>query len=151
MMNDKEKYSACGIELDEFQLSQLDKLETLMVEYNQKVNLTRITEHDEIVEKHYIDSILPLTMTDVPHGTLCIDVGAGAGFPSLPMKIFRPDLDFTLLDSGNKRITYLQAACETLGIRCKTVHARGEDLGKNPGYREKYGLATARAVAARRL
>ena len=141
------KYSENGIILSEEQSLQLDKLAGYMIEYNRNVNLTRITEPDEIVEKHYIDSILPLTMMNVPHGTKVIDVGAGAGFPSLPMKIYRQDLDFTLLDSSNKRITYLESACGILGITCETVHARGEELGRDPKYREKYGLAVARAVA----
>ena len=87
-------------------------------------------------------------MVDVPRGTKVIDVGAGAGFPSLPMKIYRSDLTFTLLDSGNKRITYLESACRMLGFECETVHARGEEAGKDPKYREKYDLAVARAVAA---
>lgn len=126
----------------------LDKLAAYMVEYNKNVNLTRITERSEIIEKHYIDSILPLTMVDVPRGTRCIDVGAGAGFPSLPMKIYRPDLMFTLLDSGNKRVTYLKSACELLGLDCETVHARGEDAGNDKKFREMFGMATARAVAA---
>lgn len=142
------KYSECGITLSDEQLSKLDKLASYMVEYNKNVNLTRITEPDEITEKHYIDSILPLTMIDVPRGTKVIDVGAGAGFPSLPMKIYRPDLEFTLLDSSNKRITYLESACSLLGMTCETVHARGEELGRNGKYREKYGLSVARAVAA---
>ncbi|MBP3855708.1 MAG: 16S rRNA (guanine(527)-N(7))-methyltransferase RsmG [Ruminiclostridium sp.] len=142
------KYSENGIILSEEQSLQLDKLAGYMIEYNRNVNLTRITEPDEIVEKHYIDSILPLTMMNVPHGTKVIDVGAGAGFPSLPMKIYRQDLDFTLLDSSNKRITYLESACGILGITYETVHARGEELGRDPKYREKYGLAVARAVAA---
>ena len=142
------KYSECGINLSEDQLTKLDKLASYMVEYNRNVNLTRITEPDEIIEKHYIDSILPLTMIDVPRGTRVIDIGAGAGFPSLPMKIYRSDLEFTLLDSSNKRITYLDSACSLLGLTCETIHARGEELGQNEKYREKYGLAVARAVAA---
>ena len=145
-MNDK--YASCGIVLNEEQYSKLDKLASYMVEYNKNVNLTRITDPDEITEKHYIDSILPLTMVNVPRGTKVIDVGAGAGFPSLPMKIYRPDLEFSLLDSSNKRITYLQSACDLLGITCETIHARGEELGKDKNYREKYGLAVARAVAS---
>ena len=144
-MNDR--YAACGIELTEDQKIQLDKLAAYMVEYNKNVNLTRITEPEEIEEKHYIDSILPLTMVNVPCGTKAIDVGAGAGFPSLPMKIYRPDLKFTLLDSSNKRVTYLDSACKLLGIECETVHARGEELGRDEKYRERYGLAVARAVA----
>ncbi|MBR5089877.1 MAG: 16S rRNA (guanine(527)-N(7))-methyltransferase RsmG [Ruminiclostridium sp.] len=141
------KYVECGIELSGTQSDMLDKLADYMVQYNRNVNLTRITEPDEIVEKHYIDSILPLTMVDVPRGTKVIDVGAGAGFPSLPMKIYRPDLEFTLLDSSNKRIAYLESACELLGLKCETIHARGEDLGRDEKYREKFGIAVARAVA----
>lgn len=143
-----EKYSAAGIELSEEQILTLDKLAGYMVEYNRNVNLTRITEPDEIVEKHYIDSILPLTMINVPHGTKTIDVGAGAGFPSLPMKIYRPDLKFTLVDSSNKRVTYLESACRLLGLDCETIHARGEELGQNTKYREQFGLSVARAVAS---
>lgn len=144
----KLKFAECGIVLSDEQCSQLDRLAEYMVEYNKNVNLTRITEPEEIEEKHFIDSILPLTMIDVPRGTKVIDVGAGAGFPSLPMKIYRPDLSFTLLDSSNKRITYLDSACKMLGAKCGTLHARGEEAGKDPKYREKYGLAVARAVAA---
>ena len=142
------EFEKAGIKISSEQAEKLEKLAEYMVEYNKNVNLTRITEHSEIIEKHYIDSILPLTMYDVPRGTRAIDVGAGAGFPSLPMKIYRPDLQFTLLDSGNKRIAYLESACKMLDLQCETVHARGEELGKDAKYREKYGIATARAVAA---
>ncbi len=142
------EFEKCGITISPEQSAMLDKLAAYMVEYNKNVNLTRITERSEIIEKHYIDSILPLTMVDVPRGTRCIDVGAGAGFPSLPMKIYRPDLMFTLLDSGNKRVTYLKSACELLGLDCETVHARGEDAGNDKNFREMFGMATARAVAA---
>ena len=141
-------YRECGIELSDDMAVKLDKLAEYMVEYNKNVNLTRITDPDEIIEKHYIDSILPLTMVDVPRGTKAVDVGAGAGFPSLPMKIYRDDIEFTLVDSSNKRITYLDSACGILGLSCETVHARSEELGQNAKYREKYGLAVARAVAS---
>ena len=141
-------FADAGIALDGNQQAMLDKLASYMVEYNRKVNLTRITDPEEITVKHYIDSILPLTMVDVPRGTKAIDVGAGAGFPSLPMKIYRPDLDFTLLDSLNKRVTYLGSACEMLGISCEIIHSRGEELGRDKAYRDKFGLAVARAVAA---
>ena len=141
------EFEKCGITITAVQSAMLEKLAEYMVEYNKNVNLTRITERSEIIEKHYIDSILPLTMVDVPRGTRCIDVGAGAGFPSLPMKIYRPDLDFTLLDSGNKRITYLDSACKMLGIECITVHARSEEAGNDKNLREKFGMSTARAVA----
>ncbi|MBR1832758.1 MAG: class I SAM-dependent methyltransferase, partial [Ruminiclostridium sp.] len=117
----KAKFAECGIDLSDEQACQLDRLAEYMVEYNKNVNLTRITEPEEIEEKHYIDSILPLTMINVPRGTNVIDVGAGAGFPSLPMKIYRPDLQFTLLDSSNKRITYLESACRMLGFECESL------------------------------
>lgn len=142
------EFGKAGIKISSEQAEKLEKLAEYMVDYNKNVNLTRITEYSEIIEKHYIDSILPLTMYDVPRGTRAIDVGAGAGFPSLPMKIYRPDLQFTLLDSGNKRIAYLESACKMLDLQCETVHARGEELGKDAKYREKYGIATARAVAS---
>ncbi len=143
-----EQFAIAGITLTEFQVKQLETLTDFMLEYNKNVNLTRITEPNEVIEKHYIDSILPLTMVDVPRGTLCADIGTGAGFPSLPMKIYRPDLEFTLIDSLGKRITYLDLACETLGITCRTIHARSEEAAKKPELRDSFGFVTARAVAA---
>jgi len=143
-----EKFKEAGIEISVEQEKQLSTLMEFMLEYNKNVNLTRITEYDEVVEKHYIDSILPLTMVDVPHGTFCADIGTGAGFPSLPMNIYRPDLKFTLIDSLGKRITYLDLACEKIGLKCKTIHARSEEAAKKPELREKFGFVTARAVAA---
>ena len=143
-----DKFKEAGITITEKQENQLSILTEFMLEYNKNVNLTRITEYDEIIEKHYIDSILPLTMVDVPRGTLCADIGTGAGFPSLPMNIYRPDLKFTLIDSLGKRITYLDQACEKTGLNCKTIHARSEEAAKKPELREKFGFVTARAVAA---
>lgn len=143
-----EQFAKAGITLTEFQVKQLETLTDFMLEYNKNVNLTRITEPNEVIEKHYIDSILPLTMVDVPRGTLCADIGTGAGFPSLPMKIYRPDLEFTLIDSLGKRITYLDLACEKLGISCRTIHARSEEAAKKPELRDRFGFVTARAVAA---
>ena len=143
-----EQFANAGITLTEFQAKQLEMLTDFMLDYNKNVNLTRITEPNEVIEKHYIDSILPLMMIDVPRGTLCADIGTGAGFPSLPMKIYRPDLEFTLIDSLGKRITYLDLACEKLGITCQTIHARSEEAAKKPELRDSFGFVTARAVAA---
>lgn len=143
-----EQFAKAGITLTDFQVKQLETLTDFMLEYNKNVNLTRITEPNEVIEKHYIDSIFPLTMVDVPRGTLCADIGTGAGFPSLPMKIYRPDLEFTLIDSLGKRITYLDLACEKLGISCRTIHARSEEAAKKPELRDSFGFVTARAVAA---
>ncbi len=143
-----EKFRSAGLEITQKQANQLNMLTEFMLEYNKKVNLTRITEPEAIIQKHYIDSILPLTMIEVPRGTNCADIGTGAGFPALPMKIYRPDLNFTLIDSLGKRITYLDLACEKIEISCVTLHARGEEAARKPEMREKFGFVTARAVAA---
>ncbi len=117
-----------------------------MVEYNKNVNLTAITDFKEIVEKHFIDSILPFTSLKIAENSSFIDVGTGAGFPSLPLLIWRDDLKGTLCDSLQKRCVYLEKACEKLGIKAEIVHARAEELGRER--REKYDFATARAVSA---
>lgn len=143
-----ETFKKAGIEISEEQKKQFHTLTSFMLEYNKNVNLTRITEYDGILEKHYIDSILPLTMVNVPRGTYCADIGTGAGFPSLPMNIYRNDLNFTLIDSLGKRITYLNLVCDKLGLKCRTIHARSEEAAKKPELREKFGFVTARAVAA---
>ncbi len=143
-----EKFRQSGIEITPEQEKKLRILMDFMLEYNKNVNLTRITEYDEVIEKHYIDSILPLTMVDVPRGTKFVDIGTGAGFPSLPMKIYRPDIEFTLIDSLGKRVTYLDKACEKIGLSCETVHARSEEAARNKKYRDSFDFATARAVAA---
>lgn len=119
------EFESAGIPLSGETAERLSELSAFMLEYNRKVNLTRITEPREIAGKHFLDSILPLTFLDVPRGTKCADIGTGAGFPALPMKLYRPDLDFTLIDSLGKRVTYLKLACERLGIECTALHARG--------------------------
>ena len=143
-----DKFRSAGIEINEIQCSKFTILTDFMLEYNKKVNLTRITDENEIIEKHYIDSILPLTMLDVPRGTSVIDVGTGAGFPAVPMKIYRDDLNITMIDSLNKRIVYLDELCKKLDINCDKFHIRSEDAGRDTKFREKYDIATARAVAA---
>ena len=125
----------------------LNNLTSFMLNYNKKVNLTRIVEPDEIIEKHYIDSILPLILHNVPRGTITLDVGSGAGFPGVPVKIFRPDLDVTLLDSSRKRTDYLSALLGKIGVKCRVVTGRSEELSHNPDFRERYGLVISRAVA----
>lgn len=142
------EFESAGIPLSGETAERLSELSAFMLEYNRKVNLTRITEPREIAGKHFLDSILPLTFLDVPRGTKCADIGTGAGFPALPMKLYRPDLDFTLIDSLGKRVIYLKLACERLGIECTALHARGEEAARDPALREKFGFVTARAVAA---
>lgn len=127
-----------------------DKLEIyadFLVKYNENVNLTAITDGREIFVKHFLDSILLLKYVDIPLNSSIIDVGTGAGFPSVPMKIYRPDLKITLLDSLNKRINFLQQLCEVTQIDAEFIHGRAEDYGKESQYREKFDFSCARAVA----
>lgn len=127
-----------------------DKLEIyadFLVKYNENVNLTAITDVREIFVKHFLDSILLLKYVDIPSNSSIIDVGTGAGFPSVPMKIYRPDLKITLLDSLNKRINFLQQLCEMTQIDAEFIHGRAEDYGKESQYREKFDFSCARAVA----
>lgn len=118
-----------------------------LVKYNENVNLTAITDGREIFVKHFLDSILLLKYVDIPSNSSIIDVGTGAGFPSVPMKIYRPDLKITLLDSLNKRINFLQQLCERTQIDAEFIHGRAEDYGKESQYREKFDFSCARAVA----
>ncbi len=119
-----------------------------LVEYNEKVNLTAITESQEIWLKHFIDSILFAKYVDIPENASIIDVGTGAGFPSVPLKLYRNDIKLTLLDSLNKRITFLNELSTKLGITVETYHSRAEEAAKKDALREQYDIATARAVAA---
>lgn len=140
------EFNAAGIEISEEKAKKLEYLSEFMVEYNKNVNLTAITDFKEIVEKHFIDSILPFTSLKIAENSNFIDVGTGAGFPSLPLLIWRDDLKGTLCDSLQKRCVYLEKACEKLGIKAEIVHTRAEELGRER--REKYDFATARAVSA---
>lgn len=140
------EFNAAGIEISEEKAKKLEFLSEFMVEYNKNVNLTAITDFKEIVEKHFIDSILPFTSLKIAENSSFIDVGTGAGFPSLPLLIWRDDLKGTLCDSLQKRCVYLEKACEKLGIKAEIVHTRAEELGRER--REKYDFATARAVSA---
>lgn len=136
-----------GIETTQEQLLQFDRYAELLVEWNGRMNLTAITEPDEIMRKHFLDSAMLLSYVSFPKNAAMIDVGTGAGFPSVPCTILRPDLSLTLLDSLNKRITFLSALCSALDIPAKCVHARAEEGGRMPAMREQFDLATARAVA----
>lgn len=126
---------------------KLSVYESFLVEYNQNVNLTAITDGREILIKHFLDSCILLKYAEIPQNSTLIDVGTGAGFPSVPIKLMRPDIKLTLLDSLGKRITFLELLCEKLGVEADFVHGRAEDCGKNTEYREKYDFACARAVA----
>ncbi len=118
-----------------------------LIDWNSRVNLTAITDPEEVAQKHFLDSLAAL-----PHlsaGATCIDVGTGAGFPGVPLLIARPDLSFTLLDSLNKRLVFLDALLTELDLQkqAELVHMRAEDAGRDPGHREQYDFALSRAVA----
>ncbi len=120
----------------------------LLTDWNSKINLTAITDEDGIALKHFYDSVMLLKYFEVRENASMIDVGTGAGFPSMPCKILRPDIKLTLLDSLNKRINFLKEVGNSLNFEnTEYIHTRAEDGGKNKEYREKYDIATARAVA----
>lgn len=136
-----------GLKLSQDLYRKFDVYADLLFEWNKKVNLTAITDPEEVAVKHFLDSILPIKLANVPHGALVVDVGTGAGFPGIPMKLYRPDLRITLVDSLNKRIRFLSEVCSALNIEADCVHGRAEELGHDLRYREKYDIAVARAVA----
>lgn len=135
------------IDITEKQLEQFKKYAEILEEWNKKINLTAITQKDQIAIKHFIDSLLILKSVDIAQGASIVDVGTGAGFPGVPLKIMRPDIKLTLIDSLNKRITFLKFLLDELGISAVTEHGRAEELGRKNKFREKFDIATARAVA----
>ena len=141
------EFESAGLALSRDVYEKLDIYASFLVEYNEKVNLTAITEPTEVLRKHFIDSILLTKYVDIPKNSSIIDVGTGAGFPSVPLKIFRPDIKLTLLDSLNKRIDFLKQLCEKLEIKAEFIHGRAEDFSKKPEYREIFDFSCARAVA----
>lgn len=138
-----------GVEITPEIAERLNLYGNLLVEWNEKINLTAITDPDGVLYKHFYDCILFFKNVDVPQNAKVIDVGTGAGFPGLVLKIVRPDLQVTLLDSLNKRILFLNDVIEKLELSGITaIHSRAEEGGKSADHREKYDIACARAVAA---
>ena len=150
-MIDKERLRSLalqsGIELDQTALDRFDTYAELLVEWNGKMNLTAITEPEEIEVKHFLDCLMLPKYFDLGNTKTIIDVGAGAGFPSVPLLIYNPDLCLTMMDAINKRLTFLDTAIHAIGLEANLVHARAEDSGQDKNYREMFDLATARAVA----
>ncbi len=136
-----------NITLPENTESHLTTYGNLLIEWNEKINLTAITDPTEIVVKHFIDSISLLKIIDPKPGEKLIDVGTGAGFPGMVIKIASPDLDVTLLDGHQKRFIFLEDLQNQIGIKATNLHQRAELAAKEDAHRERYDYATARAVA----
>ena len=137
-----------NIHLNEKQVYQFMKYYEMLIETNKVMNLTAITDFDEVIDKHFVDSLALIQAIDLNKELKVIDVGTGAGFPGIPLKIALPELDILLLDSLNKRIHFLNQVISELGLEnIQTIHGRAEDFGKNPLYREKFDLCVSRAVA----
>lgn len=144
-----EQLEAYGIVLTDQQKQQFERYFDLLVEWNQKINLTAITEKQEVYLKHFYDSIAPILQGKITNEPIRIlDIGAGAGFPSLPMKIIFPNLEITIIDSLNKRIQFLNLLAEALKLtNVHFFHGRAEDFGQDKAFRQQFDIVTARAVA----
>ncbi|KXZ40754.1 16S rRNA (guanine527-N7)-methyltransferase [Alkalithermobacter thermoalcaliphilus JW-YL-7 = DSM 7308] len=152
-MNNKDLFinglKQLNIDADETLFDKFEIYKDLLLEWNQKINLTAIEDEREIYIKHFIDSLSCFKTNYIKEGDFVIDVGTGAGFPSLPWKIYKESLNLSLLDSLNKRINFLKQVCLDLNLEnVEFIHGRAEDFGQNENYREKYDIATARAVAS---
>lgn len=137
-----------GIELDEKQKKQFEEYCNFLLEYNEKVNLTAITDRQEVIDMHFADSLAAMKLQEIKKGALCADIGTGAGFPGVPLAIARPDITVALVDSLNKRLVFLNELKERLGLKnVYTVHGRSEDLGRDKNMRESFDCVFSRAVA----
>ena len=138
-----------GMELSDKQIAQFNLYYELLTAKNKVMNLTTITEYNDVVKKHFIDSMMISRVLDMKKINSLCDVGTGAGFPGIPLKIVYPHLHLTLVDSVGKRVNFLSEVVEKLGLEdVEAIHSRTEDLAHNSKYREKYDLVTARAVAS---
>lgn len=148
----KKGISTLNINIEENKIEKFGLFSDILLEWNEKMNLTAVTDPEGISVKHFLDSIAPLDVLDIKKDAKVIDVGTGAGFPGVPIKIVREDLDFTFMDSLNKRITFLTEVSKKLDFeKAEFVHARAEEAGQNKIFRGKYDYAVSRAVASLKI
>lgn len=143
----EEMFKSFGLNLNDEIYEKFDSYAELLVSWNEKINLTAITDPLGITEKHFLDCLAVFKDDIIPQNSSVIDVGTGAGFPGIPMKIYRNDLKVTLLDSLNKRINFLTEVSNKLSLGMNCIHSRAEDGAKKADLREQFDIATARAVA----
>lgn len=144
----KSELNKLGVCISDEQLEMFEKYYDMLIEKNKVMNLTAITEFDEVIEKHFLDSVNLCRSIDLQSELCVLDLGTGAGFPGIPLKIVFPNLKVVLADSLNKRILFLQDVIKELGLeQIEAVHGRAEDLARKPEYREKFDLCVSRAVA----
>jgi len=147
-----ELFTKSDLQISEAQLAKFERFYELLIEENEKYNLTAITEKQDVYIKHFVDSILIEKLSFDYANKHMIDIGTGAGFPALPLKIMNESLKITGLDALNKRISFIEMACKELGLKnVELIHGRAEDFGQMPKYREHYDFAVSRAVAELRL
>lgn len=139
--------NALGVELFPAQTDAFQKYMKLLLSWNEKMNLTAITEPRDVAIKHFADSLTVLSSLEIGRGNKVLDVGTGAGFPGIPLKIAKEDIELTLLESQQKRVNFLHEVCEKIRIRADIVNARAEEAGRGKAMRMKFDLVTARAVA----
>ena len=142
----KDKTEMFHVKLDETALKRFDIYAKRLIEWNEKINLTAITDPEGVTIKHFLDSLTIFSYVDIQEGAKVIDVGTGAGFPGLAMLIARPDLKMTLMDSTKKRLMVIEDILENIGLAANVVHSRAEEAGQNKAFREQYDFSTARAV-----
>ena len=142
----KEYAAQFNIQLTDDQLILFEKYYNFLIKYNQKVNLTAITQKDDVIIKHFLDSIILLNFFRLKTNSKLIDIGTGAGFPGVPLKIVRPDLDIVLLDARNKKIEFLNQLLDLLNLSGRAVHASAQELVKKQGFLHNFDVVVSRAA-----